>query len=462
MSAPARRPGSQPEPAAAPIRLLLSGGGHRATIGSLGAVAYLAHSGRWSDVDEVVSVSGGSMANAALATACQDEDIWSVVGTAVKEIDQDYGRVFANKRRGLIFARYAMGLLVVLGVVGLALGLGPSVPSAASFLVGALAIPVFARIAGLCANALTRDFIEVVSSRRDAVLSADEQSSRAHIFCASGLSSGAPYLLWTGRPFTPGSEPTWGTTLQAPYTVVDAALASVSLPLLGRVRSPRDTRTASGALSGGEILVDGGVSGIFGDQVMTPFRRTPADTHRAAPREFLAIDAGRHLSSPPPLVRTLERFSVSATLMRWLKASLEATYVNDLVDLAPSSLVRICEDDRVIGPVPGDDNAEAESVTTTGMSPALALRLAPAPSVAAKVPAEVTTRLASLREQVAGVSLMNVNSERISTVLTTGFVATMVKLDPPSSVNDVFDALVAAEQRLNLDNRLSAVWEQEG
>lgn len=440
---------------APPIRLLLSGGGHRATVGSLGAVAYLAHSEDWPAVDEVVSVSGGSIANAALASAGADEDVWRVLATALSRIDQDCGRVWANARRLLVFVRYFAVLIAVALVVGIALGAGPAVPPMVSMLVGVLAIPALARTGGLCANALTRDFISMLSGRSEQPLVSDPNRVRAHVFCASGLSSGVPYLLWTGRPFAEDEGPSWGTTLQSPYSIVDAALASVSLPFLGRIRSPRNADNTD-ALAGGEILVDGGVSGIFGEQVATPFRRTPADTDRSDERRTIAIDAGRHISSPSRIVRTLERFSVSATLLRWLKASLEATYVNDLVDLAPETLVRICESDDVLS----NRTAAPSTGLVHGVPAAMALRLASAPSEAPDE--EASKRLAEIRSEVAGISLMNLSPRRIDAGTTAGFVATMLKMEPASTAGDVRAALQSAEAQLGLEGRLSAVWAGSG
>lgn len=49
------------------IRLALSGGGHRATVFSLGALLYLVDSSRNRDVQTITSVSGGSLTNAYLS-----------------------------------------------------------------------------------------------------------------------------------------------------------------------------------------------------------------------------------------------------------------------------------------------------------------------------------------------------------------------------------------------------------
>lgn len=443
--------------ASTPIRLLLSGGGHRAAVGSLGAIAYLAYSGRWDDVDEVVSVSGGSVANAALAVATPHDDPWTVVSAALERMDRDQGRVWANWRRLLILVRYLAAFSVVIAVIVVSTGFGPVIPRAVSLMVGVAAVPLLVRLGGMCAHDLTRDFISVITGRSLAVLAGDPNVSRAHLFCASGLSSGTPYLLWTGRPFAEGGDPSWGTELQAPYSVVDAAAASISLPFLGRVRSPKQSPNSE-VLAGGEILVDGGVSGIFGEQAGTPFRRTPADTDRSGDKQLIAIDAGRHISSPSQFVRRLERFSVTATLLRWLKASLEATYVNDLVDLAPHTLVRLCESEDFLADheAARPEASELDEPAAVPMPLLMAMRLAN--ERAHGVDDRVTHRLNAIRSSMAGLNLFNLTSERLDVAVTTGFAATMITMEPASSEKEIAEALRYADSHLALGDRLSLAW----
>jgi hypothetical protein len=50
-----------------PIGVALSGGGHRATLFTLGALMYLVDSGRARDTASIASVSGGSLTNGFLA-----------------------------------------------------------------------------------------------------------------------------------------------------------------------------------------------------------------------------------------------------------------------------------------------------------------------------------------------------------------------------------------------------------
>lgn len=436
------------------IRLLLSGGGHRSTVGSLGAIAYLVHVNRWRSVDEVVSVSGGSIANAALASAT-DDDPWTVLSATIKRIDRDQGRLWATPRRAALLAFFALAYTLIVVAVLVAVGVGPDIPPVVSVLVGVLVFPISFRLGGLAASMLVQDFIAVVSGNSTRKLTDDAGLARMHVFCTSGLSSATPYLLWTGRRDENTVAPSWGAELQAPYTVVEAALASVSLPFLGRVRSPKDSVNPD-VLRGGELLVDGGVSGIFGEQVSTSFRRTPADTDRSDDVQILAIDGGRHVTSPSPIMRALGRYSALAILFRWLKASLEATYVNDLVDIGPDSLVRLSEADELVAV----DETEADTDGVGGLPASLALRLGGTPPPVRD--ALVKDRLGQLRTRVAQTSLMNLNEQRIAEALVAGFVGTMILLDPGSSASAVAEALVSVEEKLGLANRLSSVWEDLG
>ena len=109
------------------------------------------------------------------------------------------------------------------------------------------------------------------------------------------------------------------------------------------------------------MLVDGGLSGIFGEQIESTLQRDPKDTWRGD-HQRLAVDGGRHAMSDRPLVRRLGELSVAYTVVRWLQASLEATYVNDLADWRDTELVRLCvEPDgrRCAGAVTEDPVARA-------------------------------------------------------------------------------------------------------
>ena len=73
------------------VAVALSGGGHRACLFALGVMLYLAEAGRNASVASIASVSGGSLANAALGdrvdyvTASQ-EDVEGVVRHVARAI----------------------------------------------------------------------------------------------------------------------------------------------------------------------------------------------------------------------------------------------------------------------------------------------------------------------------------------------------------------------------------------
>ena len=112
---------SQAETPPAQIAVALSGGGHRATLWGLGVLVALADAHRNSQVTSVASVSGGSLANAAVG---QRLDYTNASPAQVKAVVRDVARVIAG--RGTVFGWWGARLyvlLVLLGPLALILGL---------------------------------------------------------------------------------------------------------------------------------------------------------------------------------------------------------------------------------------------------------------------------------------------------------------------------------------------------
>jgi predicted acylesterase/phospholipase RssA len=101
------------------VAVALSGGGHRASAFALGVILYLARAEKTPEISSVASVSGGSLANGALA---QDVDLSTA---SVAEVESAVARTARKLTgRGTLFGAPAVGIwaagLVVLGLVGLA------------------------------------------------------------------------------------------------------------------------------------------------------------------------------------------------------------------------------------------------------------------------------------------------------------------------------------------------------
>ena len=107
------------------IRIALSGGGHRATVFSLGALLYLVDAKRMGDVQTITSVSGGSITNAYL----------SLFDKPLSKLSRDDIAAFARQIAGRPDVWWLSWILYLLVLVGVWLWPAPH-----------LGIPLFAQI----------------------------------------------------------------------------------------------------------------------------------------------------------------------------------------------------------------------------------------------------------------------------------------------------------------------------
>lgn len=401
---------------AARVRLVLSGGGNRAMIGGAGALAYLTQHGWWDRVDEVVSVSGGSTANAAVLTrgAHSYEQTLESIEDFFARATHDLGQPWRQPKRFGFLAMLIAPVLVLLLLILASIGLVP-IPDilhrpVVGLVIGLVAPFATSVVVRRAAAGYLRNYLGSLTNGFDFTLSGFRQSPRQHVICASGLSSGHPYYLWSGGTefFAGGDlgrprqahipEQLWGISAQAEYSVADAVFASSSLPTLARVQAPNITERQGIAK---ELLIDGGVSGIFGGQVGAGLRDQGSGGARSNPSDghIIVIDSGRHVQSPGRVGRTINRLSISALLARWLKVSLEAGYRRDLRELDDTHLIRIAEGFGEL-----NDNA----------GPVLA-------------------GFDELRRRTAQMGLLNYNADRALNAFVTGWVGSALTLDQQCS-----------------------------
>ena len=409
-----------------PIRLFLSGGGNRAALGGVGVVAALHRADRWKDVDEVVTVSGGGLlVGAMLGLRSPDDaadDPHPALARFVGRMTHDRFRFFATRRRavgtiglGLLLAAAVLLGLLVTGAVGPD-GWWRSPALVLAF--GLLVVPVLVTVGRRVFVTMWTDALATVTSGRGLALDT-VTSERRYLACASGLSSGVPYYFWAGGE---QSQIPWGEPIQEGYDVVDMVVAAASLPSLSSVVAPEQYRR--------EPLVDGGVSGIFGEQVESRLQRDPQNTFRGE-HQRLAVDAGRHTMSPGPIARTLTRISVVYTVIRWLKAALEATYVNDLADWDDTELVRLCA-----GKESGDARMIAASTDDLGLA------------------------LDRARAATARLGIMGIDESAAAIAIATGFVATTRALAPGVTLAECEAGLGELGASLALGETLVDQWQQ--
>lgn len=410
------------------IRLFLSGGGHRATIGSAGAICALVDLGNWNEVTEVISVSGGSVTNAALvrgnsskhsrdlptaADSSPEGDPRPALKELIDRLLSDRASLVATPTRIAIMAFFVLSFAFLALGFAAALGLGSlRLPTALVLLLGVFTpffvVTLFRQGLGW----LWSDIVKELVDGREVAL-APSKAQRRYLFCASGLSSGVPYYFWVQ-----GDAPTvtWGELLQSGYSLHDAVLASTSLPGVGAVRAPSELHN--------EVLVDGGVSGIFGQQREVPFERHAKDTFRGEVQR-VAIDAGRHSVAYKQGMSPLTRLSILFALSRWLKASLEATYINDLGDFKGGHLVRLCRDPSMF-PTAGVHGAALDRA----------------------------------REETSKLGLFGVNKATTVDALISGYVATTLAFQPSVSSSDVLVGLTSAGTALGLGDSLTLRWQE--
>lgn len=177
----------------------------------------------------------------------------------------------------------------------------------------------------------------------------------------------------------------------------------------------------------GEPLVDGGGSGVFGDQLRVPFATATdrvSDDYTSSSITTIAVDTFRHPVMPER--RTLagrafdfarDNLSTILHLIGWTQLASESLYVNDLIDVAENpeiTLLRLCErddrfldDDRVVG----DDTAE--------------------------------TRLGAMKDDLAALGLFGLKPERAINGITLGFVEAYLQCE--GTTDGLVDALAKAD-----------------
>jgi predicted acylesterase/phospholipase RssA len=168
----------------------MSGGGHRACAFALGVVLYLADAQRTSDISSVASVSGGSLANGALA---QDLDLRT---SSAREIEAAVARIARRVTgRGTLFGAnitiaYLAGLLALAVAVAVGPWLLPIAPwlKVLVFLSGVLILAWAANLRGrVCARAYGQTLF---SPAGKPTRLASINASVDHVICATDLHAG--------------------------------------------------------------------------------------------------------------------------------------------------------------------------------------------------------------------------------------------------------------------------------
>jgi predicted acylesterase/phospholipase RssA len=255
--------------------LALSGGGHRACLWALGVLMYLADAGRNHQVSSIASVSGGSLANAAIG---QRLDYTTATAEHVREVARDVARLVAG--RGALFGWWGTwAYLAILAATGVAAA-GVVVEVAAGWPLGFDAawwleapVAVAAALAWLrllsVRGAVTAAAFErtLLSTERARTL-AGLHSSLDHVICATDLHAGEHVYFSSGWvcAFRFGHGPNGNLLLGR---AVQASAAFPPVFGVARIRTGRfgfQGGTPEGQAAGSMALTDGGVYDNMGDQ----------------------------------------------------------------------------------------------------------------------------------------------------------------------------------------------------
>jgi predicted acylesterase/phospholipase RssA len=274
MGGPATQTQPEGEYAPAPpgrrkLAVALSGGGHRACLFALGVLLYLVDAGRNKDVTSIASVSGGSLANGAVAqsldfTSTDREQLEAVVTRLADRIT----------RRGTLFGSpLAVAYVTVLGVVALATLFGPwllPLSFGLQIITFILALLVLAWLAGLRGRVCARAFATTLFSsegcpdRLDSICDGLD-----HVFCATNLQGGG-HVYFTQRLV---SSSAFGTGVPGDIALSTVVQASAAFPgafpiswqptARHKFTKPREAKAAGARKM---ALVDGGVYANMADQ----------------------------------------------------------------------------------------------------------------------------------------------------------------------------------------------------
>jgi predicted acylesterase/phospholipase RssA len=247
----------------------LSGGGHRASLFGLGALAYLVDAGLNRRVQAVSSVSGGSITNAYVAQECDFStttplQFEPVIAHMLRTISGRGTLLASNVDRSIVTA-FVAGLAVVLacGLFG-----WPFALSGGATVLGVVLLGAVALMRGKLLDAALGRYFFVKDGHTSTLGSIGRKV--LHVFCATDLPTGAPFyfLAWEAGGFV-FSEP-HGAARADDVAVQGAVRASAAFPgafppkRLDLGPLERIVRTAQSPTVA--YLADGGVWNNLGNQ----------------------------------------------------------------------------------------------------------------------------------------------------------------------------------------------------
>jgi predicted acylesterase/phospholipase RssA len=284
------------------IALALSGGGHRATLFTLGALMYVADSGRAKDVTSIASVSGGSLTNGFVAQTLDFQRADS--GTFEREVAKPLAWQIA--RRGTLFSPWFSKMYLAALALGMPAAFLPiwlleaarawRVLAVVSLL--ALWVWFFGKRGWICGRSFRSTLFAPGGS---ATLLKDVARNVSHVICSTDLRT-AQSVYFAGDfvyayalgPGEPGSMPLYQAVQASaafpggfPPTRLSAGRYSFKGPL--QAKQPRRVLKEL-------VLTDGGVYDNMGDQWARGFEQRAEiwpwlAKEKQAPKQLLVVNA---------------------------------------------------------------------------------------------------------------------------------------------------------------------------
>lgn len=260
------------------VAVALSGGGHRACLFALGALLYLVDAGKAKSIASVASVSGGSLANGAVAqsldlTAADSRQFESVVARVAHQVS-GLGTLFgAPLAKAYVFALAIAAVAALGGPWFLPLSLPLRM---VSFLLAVLALAWLASLRGrICARAFSTTLFTADGNpdRLDAIC-----GELDHVFCATDLHAGEHVYFSQNRVSSfrfgvgvPGNIEL-STVVQASAAFPGAFPVSWQPTARHEFTKPKQAEAADAKRM---ALVDGGVYDNMADQWARPRDNLP-------------------------------------------------------------------------------------------------------------------------------------------------------------------------------------------
>ncbi len=400
-----------------PIKLLmLGGGGWRGAFGAIGAVMYLHDTQRWSDVRDVVSISGGSFVAAALgADGVDDTDPSAALSDLIRGLLSIGGPV----RRRLA----ALGLLLPLGV----------------------APPVLLLATRWLASKFWRNLLRRVFGDRGP----RQSGAHRYVICATGRESAMPHYFCAGdRHDNIEGHDVAGPDVAGPdadpgrqWIIRDVVLSATALPWVTgtRTRNRRDVLDSSDR-GRGEVLIDGGVTGMFGNQF---FQRPPWATASGDGVRTLVVDSGRVHRRGGRVLEWVTSMSTVAMLGRWLQIALDSAFRNEVYRTSAASPIRASADAVPLWThlvrVAETDEADLHSPGWTF--------------------SERARRIEHGRRIVHRFGLTGLNERNALTTIVVAVAACAAEFEADPSIESISARLHDIGARLGVGNKLADVWQ---